>query len=247
MKNKQLKFWLCNFKFFLSYQNLKIYFALKKDFKQEVFEQQMQKYIEQVLQALEIEYSVSGQENLITEPALYIFNHNSMFDSYFSYPVATKHAYFIAHEFTYSLKVPILGNFMKWNNSIFVNRTSLKAGIKAIKQGKEQLQKGNNLCIFAEGEITHLVKEQTEDLVGPFHLGSFKPAKDCQVPVIPVAIKGSDKIHTSHSFLGPINSGKVEVFIGKPIYDFVNNSQTTTKEVAQKTRESIISLLENKN
>ncbi len=243
MKNKQINFWICNFKYFLSPKSLKTYMKLKKDFNQELFEKYANDYVNVFLKAANINYQVKGKENVLDQPCLYIFNHNSMFDSFFSYPVITKHSYFIAHEFEYSKKIPLIGNFMSWANAIFVKRSSLRAGLKSIELGKEQLKIGNNLCIFAEGELTKLVKEKPEDIVGPFHSGSFKPAKDIKVPVIPVAIKGSDKIHTSSSFLGRINSGTIEVYIGKPIYDFVEDNNVSTKEVSEKARAEIINLL----
>ncbi len=243
MENKQLKFWFVSLKYLLSPQNIKTYRKLTKNYDQELFELYTNNYIKAVLNGLHIEYKIHGKENLIDEPALYIFNHNSMFDSYFSYPVVKRHSYFIAHEFAFSQKVPIIKNYMKWSNSIFVNRNSLKDGLKSIKEGSEQLKKGNNLCIFAEGELTHLIREDNTQIVGNMHSGSFKPAKNNKIPVVPVAIIGSDKIHTSSSIFGKITSSNVDVYIGKPNYEFVNNENMTTQEMSKNIREDIVKMI----
>ncbi len=241
MKNRQFDFWKASFKYIIS--NYGTYRELKKNYDQELFEKYTLDYAKYVLEKIDVTYEIIGQENLKDENYFFVSNHGSMFDSYFTYLAIKKnHSYFIAKELEFAMKIPIVKNYLNWANAIFVDRSSLRAGLNAIKEGERQLINGNNLCIFAEGEVTDVLTNG-EEIIAPFHSGSFKPAALAKKPVVPITIVGSNKIHNTNSLLSRLTSGHVKVIIGKPIYDFCTEDNYSTNEMSDKAHLIIFNTL----
>lgn len=223
------------------FKHAKDYNYLKQNYNQEHFDKIVIDYCEGALASMDVTYEIKdlSKDKLYTN-ALYISNHNSMYDSLISaIAVRKKHSYFIASEFEYALKIPIIGNVMRFIHSIFVDRSNLRAGIKAIKQGTENLEANLNLVIFAEGEISRYVLKPNQQYIGDFHAGSFKPALVSQRPIVPITIVGSDKIHNSQNMFSKVNSGHVKVIIGEPITKHLTEKLSSV-EIANITREQIL-------
>lgn len=154
---------------------------------------------------------VKGQERVPEGAVLYVGNHRSYFDIVVGYTVVPNLAGFVAKkEMT---RYPVLVDWMKLVNCLFLDRKDIKAGLKTILDGIEKVKKGISLWIFPEG--TRNENKDFLDLM-PFKEGSLKIAEKSGCPVIPVAITGTAEIFENHiPFMRP---SQVTIEFGEPIY-----------------------------
>lgn len=90
-----------------------------------------------------------------------------------------------------NLSFPIAGPFIHHAGFIPINRDDPEEGSKAIRKASEVLihQQGN-ICISPEG-----TRNKTEEILLPFHAGSFKAAMIAKAPIVIVSIHNSQFIH----------------------------------------------------
>lgn len=161
--------------------------------------------------------------------ALYISNHQSMFDSFFTFlTIPNPKSYYIAGEYSFFLKIPLASYVFTAMNSVFVDRKSIRDAVKSYSAGLKVLQNDNNLVIFPEGEVTAFI-DGADDLVGPFHSGSFKPAMKLHKDIIPITISGSDKIFSELSMFSKINSGTIHIHFHNPVTPEIYHDMDTAK------------------
>lgn len=214
------------------------YWDIKRNFTQQKLDNFVDNFCITVLKSIGVTYEIEDRRTEKIESALYISNHNSMYDSILvTLAVKTKLSYFVAGEYSKFAKIPFIKQIVSWINLIFVDRLNIRSGFDAVKSGSQMLQDNHNLIIFAEGEITNYIIKDDEKYVGELHHGSFKPAQIAKKPVVPITIIGSDKIHSTRNMFSPIKSGHVKIIIDKPIYF---EKSMMTDEMASKTREIII-------
>ena len=106
------------------------------------------------------------------------------------------------------LKIPVIASWMKLFRVVFMDRSSLRAGLKCIEDQQDQLQHGNSALIFPEGT------RSKGPNMGQFRNGAFKSAIKANVPVVPFAVEGTYKVfeerkrltmaHCIISFLPPV-------------------------------------------
>lgn len=156
--------------------------------------------------------TVIGEENVPKDiPVLYIGNHRSLFDILITYarcPGLTGYVSKNSME-----KVPLLSTWMRRLYCLFLNRSDIKAGMKTILTGIEQLKNGISMCIFPEG--TRNKNENELDLL-PFKEGSFKMAEKSGCPIILMAMNNTAEIFETH--FPKIRPTHVVLEYSKPIY-----------------------------
>ena len=74
--------------------------------------------------------------------------------------------------------------------------------------------------------------------IGQFKRGSFIIAKEGGIPIIPVAISGSDKVNPNGTL--QLNKGIIHTKIGSPLYC---NTSETAESFAERTRNQVEYLL----
>ncbi len=194
------------------------YISLLNEFNQAKFDKMINDYAKRAVEVLGIEYEIINKLETKPKNALYISNHSSMYDSILTLLVVEDNrSYFIASEFENMLKLPIIGNLLKFMHAIYVDRSNLRSSLKTIKQGINELKNQKNLVIFAEGEITNMILKPNQQYVGDFHGGSFKPAIEAKVPIVPITIIGSEKIHSGQKMYTKIKPGHVKIVVGEAI------------------------------
>ena len=152
---------------------------------------------------------VLGTENVPKNTAvLYVFNHRSLMDIPLAYSTLPTVTGFIAK--IEVKKVPFLSWWMELVNCLFLDRDDLKASMKTILSGIENIKEGYSMFISPEGTRNH------EEEMLPFKEGSFKMAHKTNCPVIPVAISGSDDLF-ENSFPW-VKKAITVIEYGKPIY-----------------------------
>jgi len=155
--------------------------------------------------------TVIGHENIPTDHAvLYVGNHRSFFDILLTYSRCPDLTGYVAKDGME--KVPLLSTWMKRLYCLFLNRDDIKAGLKTILVGIEQINRGISMCIFPEGTRN---KDPFAPML-PFKEGSLKMAEKSGCPIIPMAITNSSEIFENH--FPKIKPCKVILEYGAPIY-----------------------------
>ena len=170
---------------------------------------------------------VTGQENIPQDgPFIIVANHSSLLDPVILGVSVRPKVIFVAA--AYLFKIGWLGYMLRKFSSIPVQREN---DIKAIKQSLKILKGGGVLGIFPEGGIDR----QKNNL--PVRAGAAYLAAKIGVPIVPIRIKGADKVlPRGAKFIRSLKKIKVE--IKKPI--FCSRQTNKDKEIIRNTVESYI-------
>ena len=135
-----------------------------------------------------VKVEVRGVENIPNSggPFILASNHKGAFDI----PVLQTN---IPIQFRWIAKsglftIPFTGWAMRMAGYISVDTHSGKAFLTSIRAAVRKIKEGNSVLIFPEGE------RHTEPGLLPFKRGVFLLAVKSKVPVLPIAIKGTEKI-----------------------------------------------------
>ena len=156
---------------------------------------------------------VEGLENLPAEgAALVAGNHLAVVDSFYFPLMSPRRIYFLAKS-EYFTEPGIKGKFKKFffsqSGQIPIDRSGADAAADALNAGKKILDRGDILCLYPEGTRSpdgRLYKGKT---------GLARLALETGVPVIPVAMVGTDKINPPGTVLP--RPTRVTVKIGEPM------------------------------
>lgn len=145
-----------------------------------------QKWAEGILKRTKSEFTVEGLENLPNGAVLFISNHEGNFDI----PTLLAH---IPKPFGFISKIevkkiPLIPKWMEEMNCVFLDRTNRKSSYRSIQDTVSQLQNGHSILMFPEGTRS---KGQG---IGSFKSGFVRIAKDSNVPIVPIAIRGTSDI-----------------------------------------------------
>lgn len=165
-----------------------------------------------ILMIAGVRVEVYGEENVPKEePVLYIGNHRSYFDIVITYARCPRLTGYVAKDSM--LKIPFLSAWMKRLHCLFLNRTDIKAGMKMILAGIDQIRNGISMCIFPEGTRA---KDGIETDLLPFKEGSLKMAEKTGCAIVPMALVHTADIFEKH--IPFIRRTRVVLIYGKPIY-----------------------------
>lgn len=134
-----------------------------------------------------------------------VANHSSLLDGFVLISSVKPKVTFMSA--AYLFKIPLVGNILRRVGAIPVQGKG--SDIKLIKEAMKVLQTGGVLGIFPEGRIVN-EKDGFSAKAGAAYL-----AMKADVPIIPMAIKGADKVLPAGAKFPKLN--KIEVKIGKPI------------------------------
>ena len=122
---------------------------------------------------------VVGTENIpLKGPALLVSNHVSFVDAFMVGGALPRLVRFMLHREYYDLKG--LNWFFRLMHSIPVSATNRRDIVQSLKHARNELSKGQVVCIFAEGAISR------NGRLLPFKRGFEKIVQGTDVPIIPV-------------------------------------------------------------
>lgn len=104
---------------------------------------------------------------------------------------------------------PLLGRIMRIGSLVPVDRGNRDAGISAVREAAKVIRQGVNMTIYVEG------KRSFDGRLLPFKKGPFYLAEECQVPVVPITISGTQEVMPKARFA--IQPGTVTVQFHDPI------------------------------
>jgi 1-acyl-sn-glycerol-3-phosphate acyltransferase len=149
---------------------------------------------------------VKGLENIPEGPCVFVSNHQAIFDVFLLVSNIDKQFGFVAKKEIRSY--PFIGFWINAMHSVFMDRTSLRDGMKSINEGVERIREGYSLVIFPEG--TRSLKSD----MAPFHKGSMKLALKSGAPIVPVTLDGTYRVlETGNRVRGHV----MNLMIHKPI------------------------------
>lgn len=168
---------------------------------------------------------VSGTENLPAEQGFILYpNHQGLFDivamiiacPYPFRPVAKKELG----------NIILVKQVMRLLKGVLLDREDIRSSLEIMKNMTEQVKKGQNYLIFAEGTRSH-----NGNQLLPFKGGSFKSAVKAHCPIVPVALIDSFRPFDISS----IHKEIVQLHFMEPIYyeEYAGLKTTELAEIVQ--------------
>jgi 1-acyl-sn-glycerol-3-phosphate acyltransferase len=152
--------------------------------------------------------TVVGEENLSgVRSCILVANHASYLDGFVMVAV-------LPFKFSFVAKAELRGSFLKrafleHMQTEFVERFDAQKSVKDARRIALAAKQSRSLFFFAEGTFTRVPG------LRPFHMGAFEAAVEAEVPVVPVAIRGTRSMLRDVGKF--IRRGAITVTIGKPI------------------------------
>lgn len=163
-----------------------------------------------------------GMENLPKEDGYILYpNHQGMFDVLAILQLMTRPVSVVLKKEL--AEIPFLKQVFACLDAVALDRSDPREGMKVILRVAEEVKKGRNFLIFAEG-----TRSRDGNKLLDFKGGSFKSATKAKCPIVPVALLDSYKAFDT----GSIAKQKVQVHFLEPIlYEEYQGMKTT--EIAE--------------
>ena len=160
------------------------------------------------LQACGAKIKVTGIENLADDQQ-YVFasNHRSYLDTATLFRYAGKRIGLVAKKEL--LKAPVLGQGMGFVNVIAIDRSNPERARQSMEKARQVMNAGYSFGVFVEG-----TRAMPGELL-PFKKGAFHLALQTDAPIIPVAIKNTDRMMGKRT--GVAYGGEIEMVLLPPI------------------------------
>ena len=174
-----------------------------------------------------INIKIDGKNNLPkypNSPSIIIANHSSALDIFLIESILSSYPRTWLCKDSYA-KIPIFGTIAK-RMHVPVKRENPKQAIRALFKVCEIAKLGpKHIILFPEGT------RHSDGKIHTFLPGFAILAKKLNYPVIPIAIKGVNKIFPKKSLLVDSKAKTAKLIVGKP---FFYNNQKTQKEFIEK-------------
>ncbi|HVF56947.1 MAG TPA: lysophospholipid acyltransferase family protein [Pyrinomonadaceae bacterium] len=157
-----------------------------------------------------VKVRVRGREHLdARQTYIFVSNHRSFLDTatLFYYAGRGRRLGMLAKKEL--LKVPILGYGMGYVNIMAIDRSNRERAIETVRAATERMRNGVSFAVFAEG-----TRARPGQFL-PFKKGAFYMALEAGVPVVPVAIKNTDRLMGKGT--GTARPGTIEMVILPPV------------------------------
>lgn len=159
-------------------------------------------------------------------PVLFISNHEGNFDIPVLITTLPKPFGFISK--VEVKKLPIIRSWMDEMNCVFLDRSDRRSAMKVLDDARDKLEAGHSMLIFPEG-----TRSKGEGIQS-FKSGFAKIAQEADVPIVPIAIKGTSTIMEDNnnrirpatvtvSILAPISQEEIRLMSRKELTMSVEN------------------------
>lgn len=183
-----------------------------------------------------IRVSVRGRQRAPGEGnRIYIVNHGSYIDIPVLGAALDDRAVFVYKEELE--RTPIWGPLLRISPHVGISRTEGREAFDTIEQTARRIREGDmSVVIFPEGT------RSADGALGEFKRGGFLLATRTGVPIVPVAIRGTQRLLPRDDWR--VRPGAVEVIIGEPIDVPLGINRIQEKAILQQTREALEEMLE---
>jgi 1-acyl-sn-glycerol-3-phosphate acyltransferase len=181
------------------------------------------------LLANQVKVRMEGLENVKeTGPYIFMSNHQGSYDIFALLGYLPFQFKWLAKKELFS--VPILGWAMSAAGYISIDRQGTRETVEAMREATRKIRDGMSVVVFPEGSRT------PDGSIQPFRKGGFTLAIRSQVPIVPIAIRGSREIMPKDRLTA--NPGEIRVRIGPPI-ETQGYSMKSRESLMEKVREMI--------
>ncbi len=150
--------------------------------------------------------TVRGGENIPARgPVFLAVNHRAYMDPPYLAMVTTRQLHLMAKEELF--RIPVFGPYIKAMGAFPVKRGAADRG--AIRQAIDELKAGHVLGIFPEG-----TRADPGTLL-PAERGFALIAKQTGIPIVPIALEGTDRVHPKHA--KRLHRAHVTATVGRPV------------------------------
>ncbi|MEK6283676.1 MAG: lysophospholipid acyltransferase family protein [Acidobacteriota bacterium] len=151
---------------------------------------------------------VKGAEHLDPKQTyVFVSNHRSYLDTATLFHYTGRRIGMLAKKEL--LKVPILGYGMGFVNIMAIDRSNRERALQTTEAATARIRSGRSFGVFAEG-----TRAKPGQML-PFKKGAFYMAAQAGVPIVPVAIKDTDRLMGKGT--GEANSGTIEMVLLPPV------------------------------
>lgn len=174
-------------------------------------------------------FEVTGKENIPEGPVVFAANHQGYADIPLLLTQLDKPHPIIAKKELE--KVPLMSDWMKELNCIFIDRENARQAMDSLKRANELLSEGYSVCIFPEG--TRNKGGEIKDFKG----GTIRLATRAKVPIVPCCIEGTyNMLEANKGFT--ITPAKLQLHI-LPAIETADLSRDEIKELDERLRSII--------
>ncbi len=176
-----------------------------------------------------------GEEHLpVNGPAVLISNHASHLDGPALAVALPRPVFFVAKKEL--ARIPVFGQALVAIGTVIVDRGRSEKARRQMQHALDRIRRGRWVLVFAEGTRSR------DGGVAPFKKGGFHLAIDAQVPIVPIAIRGSHAILPKGA-THPRRPGKIEIVVGEPI-PVAGLGKEALPDLLQRTRTAVTALLQ---
>lgn len=140
-------------------------------------------------------------------PAIFASNHQGTYDIFAMFATAPRFFTFVAK--TELFRVPIIGWHLWLAGYVPVDRRDHARAVRSLASAGAMIRGGTSIVVYPEGT------RSTDGTILPFKKGPFMLALAAGVPIIPVAIQGSERVMRKLEL--KIYPGTIRVAYGAPI------------------------------
>jgi len=133
------------------------------------------------------------------------------------------------------LKIPVYGSILRLSKSIPIYPQSSGRTLEIVASVRERMEERIHIAAYPEGHRTR------DGHVAKFKRGMFFIARDAQIPVYPIAMRGMSRMLPRGAAL--FFPSMVEIYVGKP-WDFSGVSDEDMDRKIAEFRQTIIHFVE---
>jgi len=191
----------------------------RDEYPMELKYKKLRKIVTRIFYGLDMELTVYGLENVPNETCAFFSNHIAAVDPL---PIITT----LERPMTFLAKtelehVPFASSAIRAIEGEFLKRDDLKESLRTMMRIEADLKSNRkNWLIFPEGTRN---KDDRAVLL-EFHHGTFRPAMKAGVPIVPIAVFGTQRTFDKKS---KMKKYPVQLIFGKPIYQNEYQDMTT--------------------
>ncbi len=175
-----------------------------------------------------------GEHLPLDGPAVLVSNHASHLDGPALIVALPRPIFFVAKKEL--ARIPIFGQILVAIGTVIVDRGRSEKARRQMQRALDRVRQGRWVVVFAEGTRSR------DGRVAPFKKGGFHLAIDAQVPIVPIAIRGSHTILPKGA-THPRRPGTIEIVVGEPI-PVEGLDKKALPTLLERTRAAVIGLLE---
>lgn len=181
-----------------------------------------------MLAAAGVTVRVEGEQNIPTETALFVGNHQGNFDIPVILCKLGPLKSIVAKIET--SRIPGIRLWMTHFDCIFMDRKNPRQSLESLNRAQELLEQGRSVIIFPEG-----TRSKGPDML-EFKAGALRCALKARVPIVPFALDGSWKVMEARN--GWMKPGEVRLHILPPI-STAEMPKAQTRTVSQEVQQVI--------